>query len=717
MRILIAEDERITRRKLQRQLEQMGHQVIAASDGREAWQRFQADPCSIVICDWEMPEMDGLELVRRIRATDRSGYVFIVMLTGKSDKQDVVTGMEAGADDFISKPFDRNELRARLRAGERILDLEQSLEATNGQLTHELAVARELSNAEHRRHEEILLGESVPVRALREGIEIHAHEDRLLLLSGPPGVGLEAVARAVHRLSPRCDRPFIYVACAHVMAVEDSIFGFCPGEMPEHSLGKASLADGGTLYLEGVETLGKDAQRELVEFLRDAATKRAASETPVPDVRVIVSAGAELGEEVRQERLLGELASVLGERRLIVPSLAERRDDILVIANRVLNRRARSAGKTLAGLTSVSEKMLLQYSWPGNVRELTSVVERAVLLATGTRVEIPAELLREGRRVGGYTLERLLGAGAMGEVWLGRHALLARPSAVKLIREDVLRDESSARAMLEERFQREAQATAQLRSPHTVELYDFGVTEEGGFYYVMEYLNGVDLDTLVKKFGRVEPSRAVYLLCQACMSLGEAHSSGLVHRDIKPANLFACQLGPHYDFVKLLDFGIVRATADVDNTDLSSGKIKGTPTSVSPEVVQGEPATYASDIYGLGCVAYWLLAGQHLFEAPGVMAMLIKHLSELPTPLSEHRSDLPAELNELVMGCLEKNPADRPGSAFELGERLASIRFDEHLWDQRRAAAWWHANLPVLDQPTSSEAVDETIALTMHDDA
>jgi serine/threonine protein kinase len=361
-------------------------------------------------------------------------------------------------------------------------------------------------------------------------------------------------------------------------------------------------------------------------------------------------------------------------------------------------------------LTPESQEMLQGYSWPGNIRELTSVVERAVMLASGTSVDIPAELLREGRRVGGYTLERQLGAGGMGEVWLGRHALLARPSAVKLIREEALKGDAEAQEILEQRFQREARATAQLRSPHTVELYDFGITEEGGFYYVMEYLSGVDLDSLVARFGPVSPARAVYLLRQACMSLGEAHLAGLVHRDIKPANLFVCQLGPHYDFVKLLDFGIVRTTAGPGPTETSAGQIKGTPTSLPPEVIKGEQATFASDIYGLGCVAYWLLSGQHVFDAPSLMALLVKHLSQSPEPLSVHRSDLPSELDELVLRCLAKDPADRPGNGFELSELLAAIPF-ENSWDNRLARKWWNENLPDTSESGPAGFYSETIVM------
>ena len=156
MQILIAEDERVTRRQLHRQLNQMGHDVIEAADGREAWELFQSHATPIVVCDWEMPEMNGVDLVRRIRAADKPGYVYIVMLTGRSKKDDVVAGIEAGADDFVTKPFDRSELRARLNAGVRIVELEHSLVTANDRLRHELAVARELATAEHRKHEEPL---------------------------------------------------------------------------------------------------------------------------------------------------------------------------------------------------------------------------------------------------------------------------------------------------------------------------------------------------------------------------------------------------------------------------------------------------------------------------------------------------------------------------------------------------------------------------------
>jgi DNA-binding NtrC family response regulator len=709
MLILIAEDERITRRKLQRQLEQMGHEVISAADGAEAWQSFLDRSPPMVISDWEMPNMNGVDLVQRIRAAENLHYVYIVMLTGKSEKGDVIKGIEAGADDFVTKPFDRGELRARVNAGLRIVELEHNLASANDRLRHELAVARELSDAEHRKHEESLLGNSIPVRALREGIEQCSRTDEPLVLSGPPGAGQEAVARAIHRASSRGERAFIYVSCPHISDGNESAFGFHPREDDENQIGKASLADGGTLYLERVETLSKTAQIQLLDFLRTAASQREAGAIPRPDVRVIVSVSERRDDDSSRGGLRNDLEQALAQCRLSVPSLAERKEDIAAIAGHVLDRRARSAGKALEGLSADAKQMLQRYSWPGNIRELRSVVERAVMLASGTRVDIPEELLREGRRVGGYTLEQRLGEGGMGEVWLAKHSLLARPSAVKLIRQAAMRDDAKKRDMLEERFQREAKATAQLRSPNTVELYDFGVTDDGDFFYVMEYLQGVDLNTLVHKSGPLPPARAIHFLKQACVSLGEAHLAGLVHRDVKPENLFACKLGTQYDFLKVLDFGVVRIGASDDQTATSAGALTGSPACMSPEAAQGEEATFASDVYGLGCVAYWLLTGRRVFEATNAMQLLLQHVSQQPQPLSDFRPDLPDELEALVLRCLAKNASDRPRDAIELGEQLLSIPL-EQWWDELQAQQWWDLNLPVGE--ISESQSDTSVTMT-----
>jgi DNA-binding NtrC family response regulator len=600
------------------------------------------------------------------------------------------------------------EFRGIIEQDLQMLDQQNQLHLANTRLTHELAVARELSDAADHEHKRWLLGTSIAVRALRESIQAYADSDDPILLTGASGAGQESVARAIHRTSSRAERPFIYVACPHVSAADATVFGTDAADDDQPGLAKLALADGGTLYLEGIEALTAAAQKKLLRVLQDAARKRAVGERATPNVRIVSASSADLADAARRGEFDSELFSLLGHNRLAVPSLADRRDDIVLLADSIVAARSRSLGKTFEGLTSDAESMLVRYRWPGNLEELQSVIERAVVLGTGTHVDIPEDLLREGRRVGSYTLERLLGTGAMGEVWLGRHAMLARPSAVKLIRQETLKGDSKARELLERRFRREAQATSQLRSPHTVELYDFGVTDQGDFYYVMEYLSGVDLHTLVAKYGPVDPARAVEFLCQACMSLAEAHQAGLVHRDVKPANLFACCLGPHYDFVKLLDFGIVRNSATVEQTVVSTEQWQGTPATLSPEAAQCEEVTQAADIYGLGCVAYWLLTGRHVFEGPNSMAVIMQHITKAPQPPSDHRPEIPAALDDLVLQCLAKNPGDRPASTLELHQRLASLSVGQS-WDNREAELWWRTNIPSVGVTADADEISETM--------
>jgi eukaryotic-like serine/threonine-protein kinase len=266
------------------------------------------------------------------------------------------------------------------------------------------------------------------------------------------------------------------------------------------------------------------------------------------------------------------------------------------------------------------------------------------------------------RRLGSYELVDRLGAGGMGEVWRARHRLLVRLAAIKLIHPQALgaADAQSARE-LRERFEREAQATALLTSPHTVELYDFGVSDDGVFYYVMELLDGVDLETLVRDHGPLPPERAVWLLHQVCDSLDDAHRAGLVHRDIKPANVVATRRGRLRDYVKVLDFGLVKGApvgvGDVRQT--SDATIKGTPAYMAPEAATGEgPVDARSDLYALGCVAYWLLTGELVFDTTSPMKMAIAHATELPPPPSARApAAVPPELDRIVMQCLAKDPA------------------------------------------------------------
>jgi serine/threonine-protein kinase len=314
----------------------------------------------------------------------------------------------------------------------------------------------------------------------------------------------------------------------------------------------------------------------------------------------------------------------------------------------------------------------------------------------------------EARRMGAYALERRLGRGGMGEVWLGRHALLARPAAVKLVRPDRPGGRGLHEAhVMQERFEREAQATAGLRSPHTVNLYDFGVADDGTFYYVMELLEGLDTDRLVRKLGPLPPERVVHVLRAVCHSLAEAHEAGLIHRDIKPANVFLCRYGREYDWVKVLDFGLVKAMEEPEGeTGLTiDGSVRGTPAFMAPEQAKGGGVDGRADIYAVGCVAYWLLTGQPVFEGSTAMEVLMHHVGSTPEPPSR-RTELPvpAELERIVMSCLEKDPGKRPASAVELAARLEACPL-ERTWTAERARRWWETHRPDATEAEPAEAV------------
>jgi len=290
--------------------------------------------------------------------------------------------------------------------------------------------------------------------------------------------------------------------------------------------------------------------------------------------------------------------------------------------------------------------------------------------------------VREAMQLGQYTLEGKLGQGGMGAVYRARHAMLRRRAAIKLIRADAGSTTDAMRA----RFEREADATASLESPHTVKLFDFGVSNDGDFYTVMELLVGIDLESAITRFGPMPPERVVFLLRQACASLGEAHAAGLVHRDVKPANLMICRYGGPVDVLKVLDFGLVA---------LERGIVGGTPATMAPEVINGaEDVDGRADLYALGCVAYWLLTGERVFTRDTVDATLRAHLEDDPVPPSARvETPIPATLEAVVMSCLAKDPARRPADADMLDSMLAEA-VDASTWTQDRALSWWDRHRP-----------------------
>lgn len=305
--------------------------------------------------------------------------------------------------------------------------------------------------------------------------------------------------------------------------------------------------------------------------------------------------------------------------------------------------------------------------------------------------------LKKAREIGSYELMSRLGEGGMGEVWIARHRMLARPAAMKLIRPELLGTDWRSRERAIARFKREAKATAALGSTHTVDIYDFGLTEEGAFFYVMELLDGLSLETLVRQFGPLAPARAVHLLRQVCHSLGEAHATGLIHRDVKPANIFACRLGPDRDFVKVLDFGLVKQVDESKMTQQLSADhaAAGTPAYMAPEMALGQTDIDGrADLYALGCVAYWLLTGETVFTGETPMATLIAHVQSTPLPPSQRTEvHIPAALDNLILACLAKDPAFRPQTAEELERRLAAS-IPAGGWRLDDAREWWLRHHP-----------------------
>jgi eukaryotic-like serine/threonine-protein kinase len=290
----------------------------------------------------------------------------------------------------------------------------------------------------------------------------------------------------------------------------------------------------------------------------------------------------------------------------------------------------------------------------------------------------------QARHLGQYTLESKLGAGGMGTVYRARHALLRRPTAVKLLDVDKISDAAIAR------FEREVQITSGLTHPNTVAIFDFGRTPEGIFFYAMEYLEGTNLDDLIARIGPLPEARVLYLLRQICGSLAEAHARGLVHRDVKPANIFLTCRGDQYDFVKVLDFGLVKTKSEGAANLTSANAVTGTPLYLSPEGVnRPELVDARSDVYAIGAVGYFLLTGTPVFSGESVMDICMKHMQTAPEPPSARLGHaIDRAIEEIILRCLAKAPADRPASASALLRELELCRI-EPAWTAEQAAAWW----------------------------
>jgi eukaryotic-like serine/threonine-protein kinase len=296
--------------------------------------------------------------------------------------------------------------------------------------------------------------------------------------------------------------------------------------------------------------------------------------------------------------------------------------------------------------------------------------------------------LHEARKFGQYQLVRKLGEGGMGEVYLAEHALLKRPCALKLIKA-----ESGADPIALARFEREVQSCARLAHPNTIEIYDYGHTDDGTFYYVMEYLKGLSLADLVVQAGPLPPGRLIYLFRQVCAGLAEAHGLGLVHRDLKPANVFVAVRGGESDIAKVLDFGLVKVTRGPGANELTADmRVSGTPLYMAPEQAVGDRSLDArADIYAMGVMMYYALTGQPPFTGANAFAVMMAHGRDPVVPPSKLRPDAPEDLERVILLCLAKKRDERYQSVQNLGEALAACTSAAD-WDQKKADRWWAEN-------------------------
>ncbi|MGE0363399.1 MAG: serine/threonine-protein kinase [Vicinamibacterales bacterium] len=333
------------------------------------------------------------------------------------------------------------------------------------------------------------------------------------------------------------------------------------------------------------------------------------------------------------------------------------------------------------------------------------ILTATIAIFGAAKLEELRQQVAEARRLGQYQLVRKIGTGGMGEVHLAEHLLLKQPVAIKLIRPDRAGDPEALA-----RFEREVRATARLTHWNTVQIYDYGFTADGTFYYAMEYLPGLTLEQLVQQHGPMPPARVIHFLRQICAALAEAHSMHLVHRDVKPANVMVCARGSVHDVAKLLDFGLVHGGGPAAETLLDTHQILGTPGYMPPEQAQGrDDLDAAADLYAVGATGYLLLTGEPAIARGQAVQMLIAQATEPVVPVRRRRPDAPADLEAVLMRCLERDPARRFASAAALDLALAACA-DAGGWRPEDADAWWRTHPLAESAPGRAEDAVVTVA-------
>ncbi|MDQ3339701.1 MAG: serine/threonine protein kinase [Myxococcota bacterium] len=361
-------------------------------------------------------------------------------------------------------------------------------------------------------------------------------------------------------------------------------------------------------------------------------------------------------------------------RTIVVPSTGER---TAIISSIVL-------APSLAAAAILPSLTVTEFPRPALIGSTMLVAAVLIAIATiGSRLIYGLRLkANAAMRLGRYTLDSRIGEGGNGAVYRAHHELLRRPTAIKLMRPDKIDADTL------DRFEREVQHMSQLTHPNTVAVFDYGRSPDGVFYYAMEYLDGIDLENLVAKYGAQPGDRAIAILTQVCGALQEAHNRGIVHRDIKPANIILCERGDVPDVAKVVDFGLVKEIAASGDPN-QTGRIFGTPSYLAPESMTAPDLVGpASDLYALGAVGYFLVTGKPVFAGKNALDVCIQHATAIPVPPSQHAPSVSPELEALLLRCLSKEPKDRPSSARELAALLRAVPV-AGTWGEAEATQWW----------------------------
>ena len=604
-RLLLVDDNPTNLQVLFQALEAEGYELLVAQSGEEAIETAKNAKPQLILLDINMPGLDGYETCQRLKADDETRDCVVIFLSARGDVADKVQGLEVGAVDYIGKPFQFEEVLARVRKHLDTYHHQHELQQKNEALQARLAGGfQDLSDEALKRL--VAQGEGELVE-FKSTLRVNLH-------TGKPDKRIESACLKTVAAYLNTDGGVLFVGvddAGTALGLDQDLFA---------NEDKLLLHWNGLLKT----CLGVEFTRFVRSNMRNFAEKRILLVQCAPSPRPVFL----------------------------------RRDNDESFCVRTGNG-----------------------SQPLRPSEILAYLEQRSAQAGAPKV-LPA---LKGRQLGQYTIDEKIGSGGMGAVFRGHHAMLRRPAAIKLL------DESKTNERTLARFEREVQLASQLNHPNTIAIYDYGRTAEGVFYYVMEYLDGIDLEALVQRYGVLEEARVIHLLKQVCGSLAEAHEAGLIHRDIKPANIMVNRRGGQYDVVKLLDFGLVKAVDAINEPTLTAaGAVTGTPHYISPEgVTRPQEMDSRSDLYSLGAVGYYLLTGSPVFTGHSVLDICKQHARNQPAPPSEKRGEpIADDLERVILQCLAKDPNDRPQDARQLAQELSACRHARQ-WTEEAARRWW----------------------------